>query len=501
MIFTKLWKKIKCTFWPQYDEIQRCLERYEQILKDMSIRVHDIQDRTYDTSVQQRLERIEQVQKDMSIRVHDIQDRTYDATAQSRNQAYQITNEIKLQALRRRVKAGNKIKVVFLNSFLEKFEIASVYWEMEKSSLFDPVVLVIGEEFRFVNHPDLYERAEQAYNKLKEKGYCTIFAYEHSGNSVSLWDLQPDIVIYNDPQLAQYTEYTNYYVNANWITCYVPYFMPVVRNDAYHYHCPNINSAWKVFCPTKQYYNDFITRQDKTASQFYTFNGYNAVFTGYPKLDAYVTPSSSVTLKIENSNPIVIIAPHGNIRYDVNIATFHLYYDKLIGLLERYPNVNFVFKPHPILKRRLQSMVERGEDAPMTPSEYEEYIERWCSFPNGFYVYDGEYIDLFKRSSLMITDSGSFINEYLPSGHPCIYLLNPENEKEMDNFTNSAKKILDTYYCCENWEDAERSFVNIIIHQKDPKCHDRQKMAESELNLVGHAGKKIVEHITQCVIY
>lgn len=448
------------------------------------------------------LQELKAQQQDIYLRVRDIQDRTYDAIVQSRNQSSEVVNAIKLNALRQKIKEGKKVRVVFLNSFLEKFEIASVYWEMEKSELFEPVIFVMSErDLTFDKFPEFFEKAKKAYTYLTDKGYRTVFAYDENGNPMSLWDLNPDIIFYNNPQLIQYTEFPNSYINAVWLSCYTPYFMPMVKNEAYCYHNPFINSAWKVFCPTREFYREFVVRQNIHQTHLYSFNAYNAVFTGYPKLDAYQEPVRQENLPdgINNGNPIVIVAPHGNIRYDVNIATFHLYYQQLIDLLEKYPEVNFVFKPHPVLRRRLYNMVNSHLDVPMTPEEYDQYVENWCSYPNGFYVHDGEYIDLFKASSLLITDSGSFINEYLPSGHPCIYLLNPENPEEMDNFTASAKKILSTYYCCSAWEDAAQWFCNIIEKHEDPKRDQRLHMAETELHNIGGAGKRIVKHIEQCL--
>lgn len=448
------------------------------------------------------LQEIKTQQQDIYMRVRDIQDRMYDAIVQSRNQSSEVVNAIKLNSLRQKVKDGKKVKVVFLNSFLEKFEVASVYWEMERSELFEPIIFVMSErDLLFEQFPDFFESAQATYNYLREKGYRTVFAYDENGKPMSLWDLQPDIVFYNNPQLIQYTEFPNSYINAAWLACYTPYFMPVVKNEAYCYHNPFINSAWKVFCPTREFYREFVVRQNVDQTHLYAFNAYNAVFTGYPKLDAYEKPLERDNLPegINNGKPIVIVAPHGNIRYDVNIATFHLYYQQLIDLLKQYPDVNFVFKPHPVLRRRLHNMVKNHLDYPMTPEEYDQYLEKWCSYPNGFYVHDGEYIDLFKASSLLITDSGSFINEYLPSGHPCIYLLNPENPQEMDNFTTSAQKILRTYYCCSNWEEAEKAFRNIIEKHEDPKRQARLNVAEIELHNIGGASKRIVEHIEHCL--
>ena len=438
---------------------------------------------------------------DLRIRIVDIQDRTYDAISQSRNTEYEILNSIKLSRLKDEIRHGKtQVKVVFLLGVLEKFEFASVYDAMLQNPKFDPVIVVISDrDLIFSQHPGEYERALAAYDWVRNRGYNALFAYDENGCGTSLWDLNPDIVFYNNPQLMQYVQYPNYYINANWLSCYISYFMPVLKNDNYLYGNPNITSAWKVFCPTRQFYESYITRQVFNKTQYYTFNGSNAVLTGYPKLDSYVSPLDLSKLPEGLCNkPIVIVAPHGNIRFDINIATFHLYYKKFMQLLDDFPDVNFVFKPHPNLKNRIREMEKLSEDCPLTAKEYEEYLLTWESKPNGFIITSGDYIDLFRVSSVLITDSGSFINEYLPSGHPCIYLLNPENKDEMQLFTDAAKDILSSYYCCNDWGTA-RSWLEKILAGIDPKREARYIRAQSELGTVGGAGAKIVEHIRQCI--
>ena len=169
-----------------------------------------------------------------------------------------------------------------------------------------------------------------------------------------------------------------------------------------------------------------------------------------------------------------------------------------------HPEYNFVFKPHPELADHIRDLNQCGVrdlshlrgDFRMTPDEYNDFVKTWDALPNGVYVYDGEYIELFRHNCVMITDCGSFIQEYLPSGHPCIYILTPEKDDPMGFYGELGKKVLDSYYLCRSWEEITGQLELLLEKRIDTKkAHREQVLAEEYVNL-GCAGQFIVDYLT-----
>ena len=111
---------------------------------------------------------------------------------------------------------------------------------------------------------------------------------------------------------------------------------------------------------------------------------------------------------------------------------------------------------------------------------------------------DGEYIDLFRKSDLMITDSGSFILEWLPTEHPCMYLVNPRRNPKtyLDGFSTTARKALEKYYLCYNKKDIEKYFSLLMFDKQDPMKDERIKLKDEIFINIGSAGQKIVDYLT-----
>ena len=177
------------------------------------------------------------------------------------------------------------------------------------------------------------------------------------------------------------------------------------------------------------------------------------------------------------------------------MGTFDFYHKYFFNLFKENPDINFVFKPHPDLKYRIL------ESKIMDIEYYENYIKEWDNSNNGIYINDGEYIDLFKKSTCLITDSGSFIAEYLPSENPCIYLINPNKENLIEKaFNDFSKQIINSYYLCYNEQDINKYFNEVIINGNDYMKDKRLKTIENSFINIGSAGKTITDYLSNIFV-
>lgn len=401
---------------------------------------------------------------------------------------YQVIHELQLENLRRKVQKGKKIRVLFLVVQASKFGYDSILRSMQQSDLFEPFILVASHYDSLFDNESMYmSMAKTDYEAVCKKGYETYFAYDEYGVPTPMWEFKPDIVFYNE--LSDMGYYKVSIINREFLTCFVSYGMTTANRGEKQYRKEQRNSCWKMFLESRYVYEEYAKHS--------CINGMNAVLTGYPKLDEYAGYDSNIQNNTEGERKLVIYAPHWSIRdrggYNLNFATFPIYYRKMMELVKDNPSVDFIMKPHPRLGICIKEL-EGQKDFSLTYAEYEAYLKEWDSLDNGRVVTDGDYITIFKKSSCMIMDSGSFISEYLPSGHPCIYLLNPQKKNPLDDYNAFSRKILETYYCCTDWTSVSQHFNNIIYNNIDEKKDDRKKMERQFVN-IGCAGAKIVEYI------
>jgi len=408
--------------------------------------------------------------------------------------AYQSLNKIKEIELKRKVEKGKKVKVLFYVECLSKFSGLNIYKEMEKNPLFEPYIYLVSTDHGKLNVKGTMEDYFKEFESLKGRGYRVVSGYDENLRLIPFEQFKPDIVFTTDPCI-DYRDIplTNVYLNVNYLVCYIFYGMATVNNYGYVWNNRRINTAWKNFCLT---YYDYYQHLEGS-----THFGLNAVLLGSPKLDNYAKPVEECKIpeKIDNGKKIVIYAPHFSTYKQCwtpsFTGTFHIYHNYFLNLVKTYPNINFVFKPHP----HLQFFLEK--EGIMSRENYCKYVEKWCSYPNGILVDSDEYIELFKRSSCLITDCISFIGEYLPSEHPCIYLYNPSRERKtyLEGFTDFGKKILKEYYLSFSEKEIQKNFEKVVLQGIDPTKEARLNIINKEYYNIGHASKNIVEYIEKAL--
>lgn len=402
-------------------------------------------------------------------------------------QNYHLNHQFKLERVRRKAERGQKIKAFFMVHDAAVFGNASVYDAMEKSDFFEPYIYVVSR--RDVTYKDFYKDVLTDVSFFEGHGYRVIKGYDENENPIDLHFYNPDIIFYDIPKL--YGEASSFYyrldqLNWEYLTCYVPYGLYMVDSFYYHYHTKCIRETWKFFLDSKASFKRVLADSD--------FNGFNTVLSGYPKFDDYYKKEYSLPKKIDNGKPIVIYAPHHSLFASNNFATFDLYKDLMLEMVREHQDVNFVFKPHPLLPFQIQARYNEKKIS-FNREDYDKYMREWESLSNAVCITQGNYIGLFKKSSCMITDCGSFIGEYFPSLNPCIYLFNPRKQNQDDAYTPIAKEILNTYYISRTKEELERYIKTIIFENKDEKKELRKKMFETEFEDIGNSGKKICEYL------
>ncbi|MDA3067416.1 hypothetical protein OFO01_06425 [Campylobacter sp. JMF_01 NE2] len=156
-----------------------------------------------------------------------------------------------------------------------------------------------------------------------------------------------------------------------------------------------INFLWRVFLNNKFDYDGF--------KKYGFADGKNAVISGYAKMDDFVNSN-----KTNSNKKRIIIAPHHSIKGSaLEISNFLYYSDLLLELPKMFPNVEFIFRPHPHLFVNLLNFGFWSEN------QISEYLEKIKSIMT--YSVGGDYLDIFANADGIVHDCASFISEWLYS--------------------------------------------------------------------------------------
>ncbi len=350
-----------------------------------------------------------------------------------------------------------KLKVCFLNSENSKWVYQSLYDELCKSDLFTPQIIVALDR-RFDNAE--IERLKSNYEFFKSRGMNVVCSFDiENKKHIPLNKFCPDILFYQEPwQLPEI--YKPYEVSKYALCCYNSYGTGTT-NGKNEYCARFFKEVWAYFLD-----NEFV----KKTLENHGVSNKNLVVTGSIKLDSYLSPANPEKQLWKTDNYRIIYAPHFSFykTSTLKFGTFDKYYKFFIEYAKFHPEIEFVFKPHPMLKK---TIIRKKL---MSPEETEKYYSFWEESSNTHLWEKGDYFDIFKTSNLMITDCNSFLTEYLPTQHPLIRLV-PEKTIGLNIF---GEEITQGYYKIHNLEELKEILDKLIIQKQDPLEDERKKCLE-----------------------
>ena len=249
-----------------------------------------------------------------------------------------------------------------------------------------------------------------------------------------------------------------------------------------HYGCEiimpmlEISLFWKVFADNKFSFADY--------KKYELYKGKNVCLSGYAKMDDL----AKFDRRTDSAKKRIIIAPHHTINNQaLPLSNFLKYSDFILELPKKYPEIEFIFRPHPLL---FVNMVNEGF---WTKKQVDEYIEQVQK--NGIiYSVGGDYFDVFINSDAMIHDCSSFVVEYLYTGKPCCFVAKTNYKKI---FSELGKSCLENYYIAFDKQQIMNFIENVIINDNDSLKEKRTVYAKNYLAInYPNASKEVLNQIT-----
>lgn len=368
-----------------------------------------------------------------------------------------------------------RIRVLFYVTENSKWGYQSLYDELEKDDNFEPLVVVSLLTGVHKGKDKTRNNLEENYKFFKSRGMNVEYAYKNS-KYLDLRIFHPDIVFYEQPWGLP-NKYKPHNVSRYALTCYCPYgysMMQEVQGYKQNFH---------------KFIYRFFVNAELTVKRYETFkkgNSKNCVAIGYLKFDEYLNNNMIDTQKIWKISDKfkIIYAPHHSFEENsLKLATFQYNGKFILSMAKKHPETTWIFKPHPQFKFAVLS------NKIMTEQELDNYYKEWEEI--GKIYTQGDYIDIFKSSDLMITDCYSFLGEYLPTMKPLIRLINDKSIK-LDLL---GEKIVEGYYNVNNNEELEKSFIDLADNKNDYKIQQRQAFIPNIIDFNESCAKKILKNL------
>ncbi len=377
-----------------------------------------------------------------------------------------------------------KIKVVFLNDTVAKWQYQSLYDELKNNPDFDVQILITTIDYQMKsnmkNFVDYKKEAEKCYDFFKQQGMIADYAFDFENNKpIDLRNFSPDIIFYEQPwgMLDKHKiEETSKFA----LTCYSSYGSGITSGKN-EYGSSFFKFVYKYFVD-----NEFL----KMILIHHSVKSESVVVSGHPKLDNYTKPLNENNIVWSSQNKKrIIYAPHFSFYKEAGLhaGTFNQNYKFFLEYAKKHQEFEFIFKPHPRLK---EEIVVRKL---MSEEECNAYYAEWANLPNTHLAQSGNYIDIFRTSDLLITDCNSFLFEYLPSENPVIRLINDE----FIGHNLFGQKIVEGYYSANNNSEVENLIEQLLIQNNDPLKEKRINLLNSGIHPKEGYAKFVVNHLTK----
>ncbi|MBP3223847.1 MAG: hypothetical protein J6M14_00915 [Campylobacter sp.] len=368
---------------------------------------------------------------------------------------------------------SKKIRFASYVVFDSTFGAKKLYELMKNDDKFDAKIVIVPDTARGE------ENLKKCYNATKE------FFIKNYGKEMVLdgWDEKTgkfldhsdkfDIIYFTNPYDAMVHEFhkIRYICTKSILPIYINYaFSHFKYSEGYIFSLPEMSFCWRVFLDNEFEFKDF----KKVA----LLKGKNAKVTGYAKMDSFIPK------KIENHKKTILIAPHHTIKNNaLKLSNFLEYYDFILTLPQKFPNVRFIFRPHPLL---FTNLLNQGFWSKEQVDEYLKKIKSVMEFSSG-----GDYLDIFNEADGIIHDCGSFISEWLYSGKKGCFV---SFDNLVFNQLNEYGKIaLDYYFIAKNTNDIIL-YINDILGN-DNKISNFQNLKNEIMINHPFASQKIIDEI------
>lgn len=368
----------------------------------------------------------------------------------------------------RKLKGKDYIEVAFFLTIPGMWKSDYLFRAMLDNPRYHPYVVIYPySQYKGFSRQEIQTTLRRTEQFISGKGYEYVIPYDekrHRWKDVRE-ELKPDVLILSDPYKDCLPRYFIHHFK-HTLTCYIPYSLTILRIYRENYGILFVNIVG-LFCLETPKHRELALHYMKNGAE-------NAVVTGYPGTEVFLDKKyqphdawKPQTIKKKR----IIWAPHHSIDDTISIASFLSYCDDMLAIAKKYEDaIQFAFKPHQLLKFKLQKIW--GEE------RTEQYYNAWRDMPNG-QLEESSYVDLFLTSDAMVHDSASFTTEYLYTHKPVMYLV--KDERMRQSYTPFGEIVFDAHYHAHSLDDVEHFIRDVVLGGNDPMAEDRERVYKQYL--------------------
>lgn len=385
--------------------------------------------------------------------------------------------------IRHRSRSGARIRVGFFVLYDSAFPARRVAKILADDERFEPVVVLIPDIFR--GEENMVAQLEKSQESLADLGVPIVCGYDVQTKSFIDVSDDLDLVCFSNPYDELTHEYFSlaYLRNKSVLPFFISYGFSLSLFHRSTVQRETFSFFWRVFLPTTLNRRDYRKHANVRPGA--------VEVTGYPKMDDLATAQSP-----SSGRRSIIIAPHHTVREwsgGVELSTFLIYAETIMELPRRYPGIDFVFRPHPLLFIHL-----KAEDL-WGPARSAKYLSDLAKYSNVTIDTANEYLATFARSDALIHDSGSFSAEYLFTGNPALFLSTPNRDPALQ-FTPLGQECLRHHYHATSVEQIYDFIERVVLAGDDSQKNSRQRFARSTLMPhYPHASERVVRRLSSVV--
>lgn len=379
----------------------------------------------------------------------------------------------------RRLKEKETIRCAFFAAFDSSWKYHSLYQKMLDDPRFDPVIIICP----IVNYgrDNMIKRMRDCASYFEKRGYKFTLSYDE--NQDTYLDIRqtinPDIIFYTNPYSGLVDKRYDIDSFLDKLSCYVPYFFAGSK-DRMFYNLPFHKKLWRFYVENDSIKDEY--RRELNVSLK------NCVSVGYPSFDEFKSLKED---GIDRNIKKIIWAPHhlieplNGILRDGFLSLYAVFFE----LADKYEGkVEFVFRPHPLLKNKLYDRKDWGIELT------NKYYEKWDNYPNCSIDEHSNYIQLFLNSDAMIHDCGSFLSEYLYVNKPVLFTDN--TVFGYDNYFQVAMDAADCHYRGGTKDEIIKFIDEVVINGVDPQKNKRDAFIKNYI----HPEQCVVDNIINDII-
>ena len=238
---------------------------------------------------------------------------------------------------------------------------------------------------------------------------------------------------------------------AGHIACaHVSYELGVIDDPATQYALPNFHPwLWRLFVPSP-------THQRIAARTVGTHSASHIVVSGSPRLEAWRHQLKAQTPQTTSGPPCIVWAPHHSITpRSLRLGTFAWSAPVMMALARAQPQIRFKLRPHPVLWHRLDCE---------KPDTAQRFRDAWLALPNTEVSEEGDALPVLLSADALITDSASFLAEFMVTGRPILRLTRPDSV----GLSEFGAALAPGFYTCSTPEELSQIFEKVILQATDP---------------------------------